>query len=63
MNLNLGIGVPCLLPAQLPKDIKIHIHCENGVIEIGPYAYEESEMDPDLINPGKVIFYFIQSNP
>lgn len=53
MNVNLGIGIPCLLPAQLPSDIKIHIHCENGVIEVGPYAYEESQMDPDLINPGK----------
>ncbi len=31
MNVNLGIGIPCLLPAQLPKDVKINIHCENGV--------------------------------
>lgn len=60
MNVNLGIGIPCLLPAQLPSDVKINIHCENGVIEVGPYAYEESQMDPDLINPGKVKFIFIQ---
>lgn len=59
MNVNLGIGIPCLLPAQLPSDIKINIHCENGVIEVGPYAYEESQMDPDLINPGKVNIFFI----
>ena len=59
MNVNLGIGIPCLLPAQLPSDVKINIHCENGVIEVGPYAYEESQMDPDLINPGKVKFIFI----
>ena len=27
MNINLGIGIPLLLPGQLQKDVKIHIHC------------------------------------
>jgi len=56
MKVNLGIGIPLLLPGQLAKDVKISIHSENGVFNVGPYAYELSQMDPDLINAGKVKF-------
>jgi len=31
MKVNLGIGIPLLLPSLLPKDVRIHIHCENLV--------------------------------
>ncbi len=54
MNVNLGVGIPLMLPALLPKEIKLNIHCENGVFEVGPSAYEAADQDSDLINPGKV---------
>lgn len=40
MNVNLGIGIPLLLPGELPPEVKINIHCEDGVFGVGPYAHE-----------------------
>ena len=40
MNVNLGVGIPLLLPGELPPDVRINIHCENGVFEVGPTAYD-----------------------
>lgn len=37
MNINLGIGIPTLLPGVLPKDINIYLQSENGVMGVGPY--------------------------
>lgn len=50
---NLGIGQPTMVADYLPIDRGVVLHTENGMLGMGRVAADD-EVDPDLINAGKI---------
>jgi 3-oxoacid CoA-transferase subunit B len=49
---NIGVGLPTMVPEYVPEDFELIVHSENGILGVGAYPVDGQE-DPDLINAGK----------
>jgi 3-oxoacid CoA-transferase B subunit len=49
---NLGVGIPLLIPRFIPPGAEVILHAENGVLGVGPHPPAGQE-DPDLTDAGK----------
>jgi len=49
---NLGIGIPNLIPGFLDDDAGVFLHTENGLLGVGPRP-DENELDNDMIDAAK----------
>ena len=58
---NLGIGLPTLVPNYLPEGVEVILQTENGLIGMGPTP-APGEEDPDLINAGGGAIWMLQRN-
>ena len=50
---NIGIGMPTLVPGYVPKDRDVIFHSENGIVGMGGPPKDRKDVDPDLLSAGK----------